>query len=148
LTRKNVAIGAAIIIAAALTIAGVLAAISTTRTIPSSGTIQGINLYLYWDSGFTNATSSIDWGSSLTNGTSVNETIYVRNIGTTSMTLSMTTNTWNPANATGYLTLTWDKEGATVPASSYVVANLTLAVSSTFTTGTAFSNDITITGTH
>lgn len=147
MTRKNVAIGAAIIIAAALTIAGVLATIQSSRTIPSSGTISGIGLYLYWDSAFTNATTSIDWGT-LSNGSSVSNIIYVRNNGTTSMTLNMTVGNWNPTNATGYLTLTWDKESASVPASSYVAANLTLAVSSTFTTGTAFSNDITITGTH
>jgi hypothetical protein len=141
------ALGAAFAIAVALTIAGVLAAIISTRTIPTSGTIRGVNLSIYWDAGFTNATSSCEWGT-LDNGTSLNRTIYVRNTGTDSMTLSMAASNWSPSNATNALTLTWDKAGAVVVANSYVVANLTLSVDPGFTTGMSFSVDITITGTH
>lgn len=147
MVRRRIVLGATFAIAAALTIAGVLAVITSTRTIPSTGTIRGINLSLYWDTEFTNETTSVNWGT-LDNGTSVNRTIYVRNTGTVDMTLNMTAGNWSPSGANSYLTLVWDQEGKTVTASSYVTAELMLSVASSFTNGTAFGVDITIKGTY
>jgi hypothetical protein len=147
LARRKIIVGAAFAIAATLTMAGVLAFITSTRTIPSSGTIRGINLSIYWDDTFLNETTSIGWGS-LDKGTSVNRTIYVRNTGTVPMTLSMTVGNWSPSGANSYLTVAWDQEGNNVTANSYVPAQLMLSVSPSFTNGTAFSVDITITGTY
>lgn len=144
---KRVALGAAFVITLALAIAGVLAVITSTRTIPSSGTIRGVNLNIYWDAALTNVTSSCQWGT-LDSGTSENRTIYVWNNGTTTMNLSMSVSNWIPSNATNALTLTWDQEGTVVPANATQVANMTLAVDPTFTSGMTFSNSITITGTH
>jgi hypothetical protein len=139
----------ALAIAAILMVAGVLA-LTSQRTIPSSGTITGINLGVFQDSGLTtpyDASHPIVWGT-LTPGTSTIVPIWLNNTGTTSMTLNLSNNTWVPSDANTYLTLTWDKEGSTLNANTIVAANLNLTVSSSFTTGTPFSVNVVITGTH
>jgi hypothetical protein len=60
----------------------------------------------------------------------------------------MTTEGWNPAEAEGYITLTWDKEGATLNVKQLVKATLTLTVSASVTQTNVrdFSFTIVITG--
>jgi len=146
LSRRKIVLGAVFAIVAVLMIAGVLAVITSTRTIPSSGTIRGVNLYIYSDSALHNAVTSIDWGTA-DSGATVDRTIYIWNNGTSSMTLGLSTANWIPSNATNALSISWDAGGATVTANSTQQATLTLHVDPSFTTGMTFSVDITITGT-
>jgi hypothetical protein len=137
----------ALTIAAIMMMAGVLALIQSIRTIPSSGTIAGVNLGIYTTDQYNTPLTSVSWGT-ISNGTSTNKTIYVRNDGKSlSMKISLSNSTWNPSDANTYLTLTWDQEGTVLAPAAYTPANLTLAVSPTFTNGTDFSVNIIITGT-
>jgi hypothetical protein len=126
--------------------ASVLALLQSSRTISSHGTIRGVNVNVYQDIGCTQQLSSLDWGT-LDNGSSTVKTIYVKNEGTANMTLSISNNTWVPVDATGYLTLTWNREGYVLANGTSVSADLTLEVSPTFTNGTDFSFNIVVTGT-
>ena len=137
----------ALTIAAIMMMAGVLALIQSIRTIPSSGTIAGVNLGIYTTDQYNTPLTPVSWGT-ISNGTSTNKTIYVRNDGKSlSMNLSLSNSTWSPSDANTYLTLTWDKEGTVLAPGAYTPANLTLAVSPTFTNGTDFSVNIIVTGT-
>ena len=143
--RKTVLFGA-VVIAVTLMMVTVLAVLQSSRTIPSHGTIRGVNVDVFSDSACTQELTTVDWGT-MDNGSSTVRTVYVKNFGTSNMTLSLGNNTWVPLNATAYLTLTWDHEGYLLNNGASVGANLTLTVAPSFTTGTDFSFNIVITGT-
>ncbi len=122
------------------------AALTSTRTLQNTGSIKAVGVYVYSDSACTQNISSIDW-STLTPGTSKNVTVYVRNEGTTPVTLTMTTSHWSPSNAPTYLSLAWNRQNYKLLADASVRAIFTLTVLSSTTGITSFSFDITITGT-
>ncbi len=144
--QRKMAVGTALVVALVLMVAGVLALLQSSRTIPTHGTIRGVNVGIFQDSNCTQQLVSIDWGT-LDNGTSAVHTVYVKNDGTSNMTLSLSNSTWVPSDAPDYLTLTWNRETYVLERGTSVDANLTLSVSPSFTNGTDFSVDIIITGT-
>jgi len=124
-----------------------MAAISVNQSVSSSGTITtSPNIGVYSDSGCTTNITSINWGSVAAGG-SVTRTVYVKNTGTGSMTLSLSTSSWSPSGAGSYITVSWNQAGTTLTAGESVAATLTLSVSSSITGISSFSNSITITGT-
>lgn len=129
--------------AATLTALGVL---TSNKTIQSSGTVKAVNVGVYWNSGCTNVTSSINWGM-LSPGGSKNYTLYVKNEGTVALKLSLSTQNWNPASASTYMTLSWNREAQVLTAGLVTSATLTLSVSSSTSGITSFSMDIVIVGT-
>jgi hypothetical protein len=143
--RKTVLL-AAFVVAVALMMASVLAVLQSSRTISSHGTIRGVNVNIYQDSGCSQLLSSLDWGT-IDNGSQTVKTVYVKNEGTSNMTLTISNNTWVPVDATSYLALSWNREGYVLANGTSVDVDLTLTVSPTFTNGTDFSFDIIITGT-
>ena len=60
--------------------------------------------------------------------------------------LGMTAGNWNPASASSYITLSWNRENYLLNSGSVVQAVLTLSVSSGVSGVTNFSFDIIITG--
>ena len=115
-------------------------------TIPSSGVIKAINVEVYWDVGCTQNVTVLDWGAPAP-GDVVNRVVYIRNGGTSLVALSMSSSGWDPAGVGSFLSLTWDREGATVDAGGVVQAVLSLDVSGAITGITDFSFDIAIEGT-
>jgi len=73
--------------------------------------------------------------------------MYVKNDGTTPMTLNLTTNTWTPSSTATYVTVTWNREGSVVNTGSNVQANVTLTVSPSITGITSFTFTLIVTGT-
>jgi len=100
----------------------------------------------YIDAAATTTCSNIEWGNP-NPGDSVNQTVYIKNTGSSTEELSMNTTNWNPTIANSFLTLTWDKEGYSLSPGGVVPATLTLTVASDTGTLTTFSCDITISGT-
>jgi hypothetical protein len=129
-------------IATAITAFGLL---SNSRSIQSSGTVKAVNIGVYWDSGCTNATSTIGWGM-LSPGESKNVTVYLRNEGNVALRSNLTVQNWVPTGSSSYIGLVWNRENQTVAAGSVVTAVLTLSVSPSITGITDFSFDIVITG--
>jgi archaellum component FlaG (FlaF/FlaG flagellin family) len=134
-------IGAAIILT--VTTAGLL---SVNQTVPSSGIVTTVNVGVYQEYACTNNLTSIDWGT-LSPGGSATRTIYVKNIGTQPITITMTKVNWNPASANGPITLSWSPNDTTLNAGQVATATLTLDVSASVSGITDFSFDIVITGT-
>lgn len=145
---KNVAVGYVVAIALAAIFVTVLSsgALVSTKTISSTGVVTSANLGVYSDSGCTQALASVDWGT-VSPGGSVSKTVYVKNIGSTQVTLSMSKTNWNPTTANGPVTLAWDKEGGVLAVNQVTTATLTLSVSSIINGITTFSVDVVISGT-
>jgi hypothetical protein len=119
--------------------------VTVTRTLSSSGTVNTINVEVFWDVNCTQIITDIDWGV-LDPGENTSKTIYIKNTGSTAMTLNMTYSGWNPVEAGTYLSLTWDREGVIVAVDEVVSAVLTLHVSDIIAGITSYSFDITIAG--
>ena len=126
-----------------VTTAGLL---SINQSVSSSGVISSVDLGVYQEWGCTNNLTSVAWGT-LSPGDTATRTIYVKNIGTAPITLTMTTTNWNPTNANGPITLTWDRENTILDAGSVIAATLTLSVSPSISGITTFNMDVVITGT-
>ncbi len=126
------------------TIGSVMSVMHTNETISNVGSVKAVGVGVYWDSACSNAVSSINWGM-LNPGSSKNETIFIRNEGNTTVTLTMTTSNWNPSNASDYLTLNWNYNGQALEVGEVIQVTLTLSVSSSIDGITSFSFDITLT---
>lgn len=126
----------------------VISAVNTNRTFTSSGRINAsYNIGVYSDSACTQNLAAIDWGT-ITAGTSTAYSFYVKNIGSARQNLTLTTNAWTPTSAAQYITITWDRNNATLTANQVLQATLNLTVLATIDSSiTTFSNNITITGT-
>jgi len=135
-----------VIVTVAVTAIVAFGALSNSRNVQSFGTVKTVNVGVYWDNDCTNATSTVNWGT-LEPGAAKNFTIYVKNEGSVAVVLSMSTENWNPASASSYITLSWNRESHALSHGSVVQAVLTLSVSSEISGITNFSFDIIITGT-
>jgi len=146
MAKPKLSTGAIIALAATgLFLTLVTAGIIATQTIPSNGTVTTVNVGVYSDKQCTQNCTSISWGT-LYPSNSTSKTVYVKNTGTVPITLSMTTGSWAPTNASDYLTLTWDQQGTVLQVDESVSANLTLSAASDTGTLTNFSFDIVIAG--
>jgi hypothetical protein len=126
----------------------VFALLSTTVTVPNTGTVSvpTAGLGVYWDIGFSQEVTVIDWGV-LSPGQSKQVTVYIRNEGNVDLVLNMTTSNWSPSSAASYITLDWNREGYPLSSGATVQAVFTLSVSSDISGVENFSLDITISGT-
>ncbi len=121
-------------------------ALTSTQTVPFSGTIAGINVGVYTDSACTVNCTGLSWGT-LSPGGSATKTVYIKNTGTIPETLSMAVINWVPSNANTYLTLTWDRPSYVLAAGSSVSATFTLTASASAGAITSFNANIVVTGT-
>ena len=127
--------------------ASTLAVLTVNQNIDSSGTVTtSPNIHVYSNSACTNNMTTVTWGS-ITAGGSTTQTIYVKNTGTGTLTLGLSSTNWSPAQASTYITVSWDKQGTQLSAGQSTQATITITVSSSITSITDFSNTISITGT-
>jgi hypothetical protein len=125
----------------------VTAGLIATQTIPSDGTVVSpVNIGVYLDDQCTQNCTNISWGA-LNPGAATSKTVYVKNTGTASITLTMTTESWTPTTANSTITLTWDQQDTVLDAGQSTPAILTLTVASDTGDLTNFSFDIIVTGT-
>jgi hypothetical protein len=134
----------------ALTILAATVTVAVVEANGKKGQIHGKtrgvgNLGLYWNNACTNATVSVDWGL-FSPGAASSITLYVRNEGSLAIKLNLTTRNWNPASASEYVTLTWNREGQILEPQTVMTATLTLSVSANIGGITGFSFDTTVTG--
>ena len=133
--------------ASVLAVSAVFAMLVTQVPLQGTGSIKGVGLGLYWNPECTNATSSLPFGL-LEPGSSKSFTLYLRNEGNSALTLNMTSENWNPANAADYMTLTWNREGQQINPDEVIDCVITLSVSENIQgIISSFSVDIIISGT-
>ena len=149
MAMRKATIGTVLVFAIMALVISTVGALVATRTVSNTGNIRvatSVQLGVYSDSGCTTALSSVSWGT-LDPGATANATIYLKNEGNVPVTLSISASNWNPASASSYFTLTWNRAGYVLAVGSSVQAVLSLTVSSSITGITTFSFDITITAT-
>ena len=149
---ENQKISTATVLAIAFTgiIVSVLAAslLMAYQRVPNYGSVKSVGVGVYEDEGCTRNVTEIDWGF-LEPGSNITREVWIKNTGNVEVVLNMTTEGWIPAEASDYMTLTWDYEGQNLNASQAIRVVFMLSVSQTITeTGIdSFSFDIIITGT-
>jgi len=123
-----------------------IAAISDSQTLPFSGTISTVNVEAYTDSACTIPCTALNVGA-VSPGSTVTQTVYIKNTGTVPMTLTMAVSNWSPTTASSYLTLSWNRQNTVLAAGQSIQATLTLTAAANTGTLTTFSCSVTITGT-
>jgi hypothetical protein len=119
---------------------------SFTRKIPSTASITAVGLDVYSDAACTQNVTSINWGT-LSPGSATNYQAYIKSTSNAPITLSLATDSWNPATASTYITLSWNyTAGTQVQPSASLPVTLTLTVNSSITGITTFTFNIDITG--
>jgi hypothetical protein len=143
--KKTVGLLSIVILAliSGLAVSGLL---TTSITLPSSGTVRAINVEVYWDSECTLEVNSIDWGAPEP-GQAVDRIVYVKNTGNLPLNLSISTSNWYPSNLDTYLNFYWNREGRVLAAGEVTRSRLTIEVSSSIAGINDFSFDIIIQGT-
>lgn len=121
-------------------------ATQTSQTLSSTGSIQTIGVGVYTNYQCTTQLTSIPWGT-LEPGESQNVQCYIKNEGTSPVTLSMYTSNWSPSSADNYLEFSWNYAGQSINPGSAIPVTLTLTVSANIEGITTFGFDITIVGT-
>lgn len=143
--HTRLALHAILIILTTVTIPAVYAALlSNSVTIGSSGTIKAIGVDVYWDNSCTDPVLSLDWGSTLEPGSTVDKTIHIKNSGNTAVTLSLDAENWNPSSAYDHMSLSWDYSGQPIDPDGVLEVTLTLSISQGISGISGFSVDIII----
>ena len=148
MTKKIAALATGVSIAAVglivmLMVSGVLV---SSQTIQMSGVIASANIGIYSDSTCIQSLTSMDWGT-IEPGGAVTRTIYIKNIGTIPLTLSLATFSWYPSTANAYMTVTWNLENYVLDVGYSKSTTITITTSTIASSITAFGVDIVITGT-
>jgi hypothetical protein len=86
---------------------------------------------------------SINWGD-IEPGDSSNITVYVKNLGQTSVTLQLDSQNWSPSEAQNYLTLDWNYDGSILDPEAVQPIQIILTVSPNIIDITNFSFEIII----
>lgn len=114
-----------------LIVGGVAGYLMLSQRIRSRVRLKTIGFKTYWDESCTQEITEIDWGVLEQPPVSKSIDIWLKNIGTVSVSLSLTTEEWTPPEASNYIFLTWDKEGYVLHENEVTKATLTLSVSET-----------------
>jgi hypothetical protein len=115
----------------------------SSKSIGSRGTIKKINVGIYWDENCSSTVSFIDWGT-IEPGSIKNVSVFIRNEGTHAASLFLSTDNWNPSNASWFITLGWDYDGQTFEPFEILLVTLILQVSPDIEGIKSFSFDIII----
>ncbi len=114
---------------------------STKETIAAANGLE-----LYSDSACIKKINSISWGSFFA-GESINKTVYIKNAGTTAMTLSLAQTNWSPASIKNAFTCVWNRQNEKLEPNQIIQATLTLTSAANFSAPTSFNVNVKITGT-
>ena len=150
--KKTALIPLIVLVFIAVTLSAVTAGVLIAQQdVPNRGSVGGnitstIDIQVYNDPDATIICTAIDWGN-LNSGDTATKTIYIKNIGNVSETLSMTTTNWTPSTATQSLYLTWTQEGAVLAAGEVVPATIVLKIASDTGDLSDFSFNMVIYGT-
>jgi len=112
-------------------------------SVPGASAVEtGANIGVYWDVICTQLVSSINWGN-MTPGDTREAVVYVRNEGNQTLALNLTSMNWTPANASQWLTFSWNYSNNLIEAGKVLTVNPTLHVASPFGGGfSSFAFDI------
>jgi hypothetical protein len=115
--------------------------------IRNVGVIRAIGVDVYRDEALTEILDIIDWGL-LDPGENRSVSAWVKNTGNDEQKLVMWTESWNPTNASDWISLSWDYGGSWVSVNASVPVVFTLSIDLDIEGVTNFSFDIWVKGVH
>ena len=139
--RQRIAYIVAILVGLVFIGAGLL--LMQAPPIRNIGRIKTVGVGVYSDMAATTQLLEIDWGL-LDPGEARNFTAYVRNEGNVQGSLNMSTEAWQPLNASNFIALTWTLENMTLQSLEIRQVTFTLAVSMSISGADRFEFDIVI----
>jgi hypothetical protein len=92
-----------------------------------AGNIDATDFGVYQDKLCKDSIQQVSWGA-INTGSSVSQTIYIRNERSTACYLSIATSKWNPPAASNYISLKWNYSGQKIQANEVIPIKLTLNV--------------------
>jgi len=113
--------------------------------ISSVASVKTVGVTVWQDINITTQVTLIDWGV-ITPNENTTFTCYIKSEANVPSTLFLSTENWQPTNATTWINLSWNLEGAPIDVGEVLQANLTLTVSPDIENVTNFSFDIIING--
>lgn len=116
-----------------------------TRRIPSIATLKTVGVGVYEDPACTVSVIQIDWGI-LEPGDTATFDAYIKNLSNIPITLTVRTEDWSPANASSFISLSWDYDGTEIPVDNSIPVTLTLKVDAATAGIESFSFTIVIVG--
>jgi hypothetical protein len=140
-SKQIVAIAVGVLVVAVV-VTGI--AVYYSLKLRGHGKIKTIGVDAFKDPQCIEPVGEVDWGVIPQGGFS-QATLYVKNTGNSNVTLSLSSENWDPAVAQQYLTLSWDYAGGWLLPNQAVKVVLTLNVSEAVTGFTDFAVDIVIT---
>jgi len=84
-----------------------------TLRIPNLATLKVVGIGVYEDPGCTVSVAQIEWGI-VDPGDGATFDAYIKNESNVPITLTMYTEDWNPANASDFISLSWDYDGSEI----------------------------------
>ena len=112
--------------------------------VARANTIEKIGVYQ--DISCTENVNRISWGE-IQSGSSVSQTVYIKNKSPSLCSLSLTTSNWTPSAASNCLHLGWNYSGQKIVQNEVIPIELTLTVSENAPEIANFSFNIIITST-
>jgi len=138
-TLTVIAVG---VLVAAVVVTGIV--VYYSLKLRGHGRIKTVGVGVYADPQCTQVAGEIDWGIIPQGGTST-VSLFIKNTGNSNVTLSLTSEAWEPSAAQQYMTLSWDYAGGWLVPAQVVAVNFRLDVSQSITGITDFSFDIVVT---
>jgi len=112
-------------------------------SIPNRARVKGVGVSIWWDYNCTLPVSEIDWGMIEPNQTKTTA-IYIKSVSNVNITLTLSTQNWNPQEASQFITLTWNYTGTPLTPKSVTPIELYLHVAHNVTGIDHFAFDIII----
>ena len=109
--------------------------------ISNTATLKLVGIGVFSNANGTCPVTSINWGM-LQPGQTANYSAYILSESNVPITLSMYTANWNPANASSYLTLTWNYKAQTIQPHASLPITFSLAVNASIHGIPEFSFDL------
>lgn len=103
--------------------------ISGQHNVDTTGIVLGVNIGSYADAACTQNQTTINWGG-LYPGGNATALLYIKNLGTTALTLQVQTLNWSPSGVSSYLTLTSNYLGQTLTPGQVLPITFKLSASS------------------
>ena len=112
---------------------------------PPSPPEPRVEIDVYSDGECTSKLTQVEWGS-IEAGGSINRAMYVKNAGDAEVTLSLLTDSWDPAAAEEYMVVSWDYDGEKLRSGEVLEITLTLTVEASISMLGEFHFDVVIVG--
>jgi hypothetical protein len=116
-----------------------------TRRIASLATLKVVGISVYEDPGCTVSVAQIDWGM-VEPGDGATFDAYIKNESNVPITLTMYTEDWSPANASIFISFSWDYDGSEILVDGSIPVTLVLNVDPATAGIDSFSFTIVIVG--